>query len=205
MRRLADKLELSQDQEVALIAGSELFKRLIDRVRAGRAQHLTRQQVQTSERLPTGRAVDLQRQADMADRLQVLVRKELLLQTMASGFVGSVLDVWQVAQAAVLSWPYCPHMGTFAGILGKQRAERQQQQRQQPPLPPPPPPRHHQQQSEAPKTQKLVQPVPRQQREQPPALLPLPLQLPPQQQQEHKQPRQTTTCGRRAQSGSSSN
>lgn len=186
---LAEKLELSRDQEVALIAGGEFFKRLADKVRAERAEHLAQQQAQANERLPTGRAVDLEGQQQMAERLQVLVRKELLLQTMASAFAGSVLDVRQCAQAAVLAWPLGPHMGTFVGILGKQQAEKKKKQQQQ-----------HQEVA-VPRLQNLSLTQQQKQQSVQPPLPPLPQQ----QQQQHKQLWQNPTRGRTVKSAGSSN
>lgn len=125
---LAEQLELTAEQCRALTAGGSLFKRLLETVRAERQQHVSRQQAQAGERLPSGRAVDLQGQQDMADRLAVLVRKELLLLGLSTAFVGSVLDVRQMAVMSVLAWPWVPHLGMLAAVLATQHAEKEQQQ-----------------------------------------------------------------------------
>lgn len=127
---LAEQMELTAEQCRALTAGGSLFKRLLETVRAERQQHVARQ-AQAGERLPSGRAVDLQGQQDMADRLAILVRKELLLLSLTTAFVGSVLDVRQMAVMSVLAWPWVPHLGMFAGVLATQHAEKEQQQQQQ--------------------------------------------------------------------------
>lgn len=128
---LTERLDLSAEQQQALVAGGDLFTQLLDSVRAERQQLLVQQQAQLDQRLPSGRAVDLQGQQDMADRLRVLVRKELLLLAMASAFTASVLDVRQIARAVVLTWPWVPNMGMLAGIVAAQHAKQQQHKQEQ--------------------------------------------------------------------------
>lgn len=119
---IVDKLSFTDQQQHALVAGGNLFKRLLDTLRAERQLLSAQQGEQAQERLPTGRAVDLQGQQDSASRLQLLVKKERFLLTCASAYVCSVLDVVQVARCSVLTWPWTPHFGMLAAVLAARQA-----------------------------------------------------------------------------------
>jgi hypothetical protein len=67
---LVGRLQLRSDQQAAIIAGNSLFKHLVGQLLAARQELMLRQQ-QPAERLPTGRAVDLTEQDQLAQRLQV--------------------------------------------------------------------------------------------------------------------------------------
>lgn len=65
---LVEKLQLTDKQRQVITADGHLFSRLLDGIRAERKQLLAQQEAQTQERLPSGRAADLQGQQDMAER-----------------------------------------------------------------------------------------------------------------------------------------
>jgi hypothetical protein len=110
-------LDISPDQQVTLIAGSNLFKRLIDRTQQERQQLTAQQGEQAGMRLATGRAVDLEGQQDAAQRLNILLKKERLLVTMSSLFTAGCLSVVQLAKFAVLAWPWAPTLGIVGAVL----------------------------------------------------------------------------------------
>jgi hypothetical protein len=68
---MVDRLQLRSDQQAALIAGNSLFKHLVGQLLAARQELLQQQRQQAALRLPTGRAVDLTEQDQLAKRLQV--------------------------------------------------------------------------------------------------------------------------------------
>lgn len=124
---LMDRLQLREDQQLAIVAGCDVFKRLLDRVLADRQQLLQQQARQTDMRLPTGRCADLETEQQMARRLQVLARKEQFLVACAGLFMGCVLDVIQLAKAIVLPWPFVPHFAMLGPAVKKRKADAQQQ------------------------------------------------------------------------------
>lgn len=124
--RLVEQLDITPDQQVTLIAGSTLFKRLIDRTQQERQQLTAQQGEAAGMRLATGRAIDLDSQQDAAQRLNILLKKERLLVTMASLFTAGSLSVVQLAKFAVLSWPWVPTLGIVGAVL-EDRVSKQQQ------------------------------------------------------------------------------
>jgi hypothetical protein len=68
---MVDRLQLRSDQQAALIAGDSLFKHLVGQLLAARQELQQQQRQQAALRLPTGRAVDLTEQDQLAKRLQV--------------------------------------------------------------------------------------------------------------------------------------
>lgn len=121
---IATKIKLSEQQQHTLSAGSLLFKRLLDNIRSERQQLAAQQAQQAQERLPTGRAVDLEGLQETAMRLQLLVKKERFLLTCASAFVCSVLDVVQLAMCCVMAWPWTPHLAMLAAVVAAQLSSK---------------------------------------------------------------------------------
>lgn len=159
---LVSKLKLTLQQQHALVAGGDLFKRLLDTIRMEREQLSAQQDKLAGERFHTGRAVDLQGQEDTAERLALLVRKERFLLTCASAYVVSVLSVEQTARCCVMVWPWTPHFGMLAAVLAakqdtqQQPQEKQQQQQAQPEAQPKTQQRAQLQQQAPPQAQQLM-------------------------------------------------
>jgi len=121
MCRISKALDLSEEQQQTVVAGAELFKRLLDHVRSERHALSAQQGQQVDMRLATGRSVDLQGQEASATRLHLVIKKENFLLTCASMFIANVLTVVQLAKVAVLAWPYAPHLGMLGPALMAQR------------------------------------------------------------------------------------
>jgi hypothetical protein len=90
---LLERLQLREDQQLAITAGCEVFKRLLDRVLGARQALLKQQAAQAGMRLPNGRSADLETEEQMVKQLQMLERKEQFLVLCAALFVACVLDV----------------------------------------------------------------------------------------------------------------
>jgi hypothetical protein len=131
---LTERLQLREDQQLAITAGCDIFKRLLDTVLAQRQALLAQQAAQTGVRLPNGRNADLQTEQDMAKQLQVLQRKEQFLVACSALFMGCVMDVMQLAKAIVLVWPFVPHFHLIGPAVVKRKAAATaaSQQQQQP-------------------------------------------------------------------------
>jgi predicted component of type VI protein secretion system len=123
---LADNLQLRSDQQEAIIAGSRLFERLLDQVRAERCQLLEQQGEQVEQRFSPQSSGGLQLAQDTAKQLQVLLRKECFLVSAACMFTGGVMDLEQVARAAVLCWPYVPQLFMLGPGIMRRMQEGQQ-------------------------------------------------------------------------------
>jgi hypothetical protein len=135
---LLERLQLREDQQLAITAGCEVFKRLLDRVLGARQALLKQQAAQAGMRLPNGRSADLETEEQMVKQLQMLERKEQFLVLCAALFVACVLDVVQLARAMVLVWPFIPHFHLLGPAMMKRKAaaaaaaQQQRQQQQQP-------------------------------------------------------------------------
>ena len=137
---LTEQLQLREEQRLAITAGCEVFKRLLDRVIEARQALLKQQAAQAGVRLPNGRSADLETEQQMVKQLQRLERQEQFLVIFATLFVVCVLDVVQLARATVLVWPFVPHFHLLGTAMMKRKAaaaataqqQGQQQQRQQP-------------------------------------------------------------------------
>lgn len=112
-----DQLQLSDSQQQMLIAGSHVFKRLVDKVLADRQILLVQQSKHVEERFLPSSSGDLQTQEDKAQLLQLMVRRERFLGLCSTVFCGGVLNVLQLARAMVLSWPFPPQVNLFGPIL----------------------------------------------------------------------------------------
>lgn len=116
---LADKLELTKKQQLSLVAAADLFKRLLDTLRAERLELCAQQAELLEERLQSGRATNLVTQENTARRLQLLVRKERFLLTCLSAIVCSILDVVQLSRCCVMAWPWTANLGIISAIVAK--------------------------------------------------------------------------------------
>lgn len=119
---LTERLQLREDQQLAITAGCDIFKRLLEQVLAERQTLLAQQAAQIGVRLPNGRNADLETEQHMAKQLQVLARKEQFLVACAALFMGCVLDVMQLAKAIVLVWPFVPHFHLIGPAVVKRKA-----------------------------------------------------------------------------------
>jgi hypothetical protein len=135
---LSERLQLREEQQLAITASCAVFKRLLDRVLEARQALLKQQAAQVGMRLPNGRSADLETEQQMAKQLQMLERKEQFLVLCAGLFVACVLDVVQLARAMVLVWPFIPHLYLLGPAMMKRKAAaaaaQQQRQKQQQPL-----------------------------------------------------------------------
>lgn len=128
----ADLINLTEQQQQLIAIGCNMYTRLIQSVMEQR-HALTARQQELLE-LSNGRSLDLQKQQQCADRLNVLVRKERFLHLCMAAHVASVCSVVQMAQLMLLMWPHVAQMGVFAKVVAKKVQEREQErelQRQQ--------------------------------------------------------------------------
>jgi hypothetical protein len=87
---LTEQLQPREEQRLAITAGCEVFKRLLDRVIEARQVLLKQQAAQSGVRLPNGRSADLETEQQMVKQLQSLERQEQFLVIFAALFVACV-------------------------------------------------------------------------------------------------------------------